>query len=613
MTAEHSVTEGSSISFVGNYLPRRCGIATFTHDLCEAVARAAGESRDVFAVAMNDAPEGYPYPPRVRFEVRQNIQADYRLAAEFLNINQVSAVCLQHEYGIFGGACGSHSLSLLRRLRRPLVSTFHTVLKEPTREQKLVLQETIRLSNRVVVMAEIARDMLKEVYQAPEEKIAVIPHGIPDVPFVDPHFYKAQFGVEGRRVLMTFGLLSPGKGLEYAIDALPDVVKKYPDAVYIILGATHPHVKAESGEEYRNSLTRRTHELGLRDNVIFVNRFVEHKELCEYLGACDIYLTPYLHEAQITSGTLAYAAGAGKAIVSTPYWHAAELLDDGRGRLVPFRNADAIAEQILDLFDHETQLHAMRRKAYNYCRSMVWPQTARAYLNLFQEATDAWIADRHREQHAAPRRKEQFDVPDVDLRHLRLLTDDTGILQHCLFTTPHRDHGYCTDDNARALIATALHWDLNHDESILPLMQTYLAFMAHALNEKTGRFRNFMSYDRRWLEAAGSEDSHGRSIWGLGMAVALAPHESTIALATRLFQTALAPTERFTAPRAWRSPCAGCRPTCAGSEAIPKSAASADYSARNSSTPSSGTCPRTGPGAKISSPTPTPSSPTCSL
>ncbi len=551
MPPTKALFDGSKIAFVGNYLPRQCGIATFTHDLCEAVATQASD-QDVFTLAINDVPEGYTYPPRVRFEIRQNVQADYRLGAEFLNLNQVSAICLQHEYGIYGGTCGSHLLSLLRRIRRPLVSTLHTVLKDPTDQQKLVLQETCRLSGRVVVMADIARGFLQDIYGVPEEKIAVIPHGIPDVPFVDPHFYKDQFGVEGRRVILTFGLLSPGKGIEYVIEALPDVVQKHPDVVYILLGATHPHVKAESGEEYRNSLMRRAHELGLRDHVIFVNRFVDYKELCEYLGAADLYVTPYLNEAQITSGTLAYAAGAGKAVISTPYWHAKELLADDRGKLVDFRESEAIAREMLCLLDNDHELNAMRKRAYNHCRQMVWKRVAHDYLDLFNEATNAWIEDHHRVKLAPkPRRKEKFDLPELDLRHMRAMTDDTSIFQHAKFTVPDRHHGYCVDDNARALIAASMHWDLNHDETVLPLMRTYLSFMHHALNEETGRFRNFMSYDRRWLEDAGSEDSHGRSLWALGVAVALCPHESQIALATRLFMNGLGATENFTSPRAW--------------------------------------------------------------
>ena len=543
-----------SIAFLGNFIPRRCGIATFTADICEAVAKQCGSKCDVFTVAMNDVVEGYAYPDRVRFEIRQAVQTDYRLAAEFLNIHQVSTVCMQHEYGIFGGTCGSHVLALLRRLRHPLVTTLHTVLKDPNEQQLVVLKEIGRLSSKMVVMSDIAFDILNDVYSIPTEKIAMIPHGIPDVPFVDPNFYKDQFNVEGKKVLLTFGLLSPGKGIEHAINALPKIVSKHPDVAYIILGATHPHVKRDSGEEYRNGLYRLVNELGLNDNVIFVNRFVAMEELCEYLGAADIYVTPYLNEAQITSGTLVYAMGAGKAVVSTPYWHAKELLADGRGRLVPFADSDAMADQVIDLLDNQVELHAMRKRAYNHCRKMVWRRVAQDYLDVFAEASESWGEKRTAIAVTSETKKgadKQDELPEVDLRQLMVMTDDTGILQHSLYATPNRDHGYCTDDNARALIVAVMYWEQTHDEAAIPLMHTYLSFLSHAMDEKTGRFRNFMNYDRTWSEAFGSEDSHARAMWSLGMATSLCPHESMIALATRLFKHGLGALESFSSPRSW--------------------------------------------------------------
>ncbi|MHC4982540.1 MAG: glycosyltransferase family 4 protein [Planctomycetota bacterium] len=546
--------ERPAVAFFSDYVPRQCGIATFTHDLCEAVALQAGNKLDVFTVAMNDVPEGYPYPDRVRFEVRESVLADYRLAAEFLNINQVTAVCVQHEYGIYGGTYGSHLLAALKRLRRPLVTTLHTILRAPSNEQRQVLKEIGRLSDRLVVMSQKAVGMLEEVYGVPKEKIAYIPHGIPEVPFVDPSFYKDHFGVEGKKVLLTFGLLSPGKGIEYAIEAMPAIVAKHPDVVYIVLGATHPHVKRESGEEYRNGLMRRAEELGISNNVMFANRFVELRELCEFLSAADIYLTPYLNEEQITSGTLVYALGAGKAIVSTPYWCAQEMLAEGRGRLVPFHSSDLIAEQVIDLLENETARHAMRKRAYNFCRKMTWKQVAQDYLNLFQDAGKAWVGRLPRIMAALREEKDtrkQDELPEVDLRHLRIMTDDTGMLQHCTYSTPDRRYGYCTDDNARALVVATMYWDQTRDEKILPLMQTYLSFLTHALDEKTGRFRNFMNYDRSWAEVIGSEDSHARALWGLGAGVALCPYESMIALATKLFLRGLPVTENFSSPRAW--------------------------------------------------------------
>ncbi len=553
MSSSARAADLPSIAFVSDYLPRKCGIATFTSDLCNAVASESDGKYDGFTVATNDVPGGYPYPDRVRFEIRQAVQADYRLAAEYLNIHQTWAVCLQHEYGIFGGTCGSHVLELLRRLRRPLITTLHTVLKKPNDQQLLVLKDICRIASRIAVMTDVAHEILHDVYSVEKEKIVTIPHGIPDVPFVDPNFYKDHFGVEGRKVLLTFGLLSPGKGIEYAIDALPRIIKKHPDVVYIVLGATHPHVKRESGEEYRNSLCRRVNELGITNNVMFVNRFVELNELVEYLGAADIYVTPYLNETQISSGTLAYAMGAGKATISTPYWYATELLADDRGRFVPFRNAKAIATQVLDLLENEVELHAMRKRAYNYSRKMLWKSVAQNYLDLFSVATDAWVEKRHVVPAGTPARSQEKadELPEVDLRHLRILTDDTGILQHCLYSTPDRAHGYCTDDNARAMIVATMYWDQTHDDAVLALMQTYLSFLTHALDPKTGRFRNFMNYDRSWSEVIGSEDSHARALWGLGMGVALCPHESLIALATSLFKQGLPASDSFASPRAW--------------------------------------------------------------
>ncbi|MGB2824978.1 MAG: glycosyltransferase family 4 protein [Phycisphaerae bacterium] len=553
MARSKALLKKSPIAFVSNYLPRHCGLATFTHDLCEAVALEGGSDHDVFAVAMNDVPEGYPYPQRVRFEVRHSIQADYRMAAEFLNINQVSAVCLQHEYGIFGGTCGSHVLAMLRRLRRPLVTTLHTVLKQPNEAQLMVLQEIGQLSDRLVVMSDLAQDILHDVYDIPVEKMVMVPHGIPDVPFIDPSFHKDQFAVEGRTVVLTFGLLSAGKGIEYAIQALPKVVDKHPEVVYIVLGATHPHVKRESGEEYRNGLLRLVAELGLKEHVIFHDRFVEAEELCEFIGSADIYITPYLNEVQITSGTLAYALGAGKATISTPYLYATEMLAEGRGRLVPFRNAEAIAEQINDLLDNESERHAMRKRAYNYCRSMVWQRVAQAYLKLFAAAGKAWVQRQHTavSGRQGQRLQKHEELPEMDLHHLRVLTDGTGILQHCIYATPNRHHGYCTDDNARALIVAAKRWQQTQDETVLPLIQVYLSFLAHAMDEKGRRFRNFMRYDRTWAELTGSEDSHARALWGLGMGVAFCPHEPMIALASRLFHHGLTVVESFSSPRAW--------------------------------------------------------------
>jgi glycosyltransferase involved in cell wall biosynthesis len=499
-------------------------------------------------VAVNDRPEGYRYPDRVRFEIRDVHVAEYRLAAEFLNHSQVDVACLQHEYGIFGGAYGSHLLELLRGLRMPIVSTLHTVLREPGPEQRSILREIARLSDRLVVMARRAITFLTEIYDVPAEKIVYIPHGIPDVPFMDADYYKDQFGVEGRKVLLTFGLLSPGKGIEYVIRALPEIVRSHPEVVYIILGATHPHVRREQGESYRQQLQTLARELGVEDNVIFHNRFVELDELCEYLGTADIYVTPYLGESQIVSGTLAYALGAGKAVVSTPYWYAEEMLADGRGRIVPFRDPAAIAAQVVDLLDNPVEMTAVRKRAYGFCRSMIWPEVGRAYLKIF----DASKKGRLRRPRVLYRRTaESFgeSLPELNLDHLFAMCDDTGMLQHAHFAIPDRAHGYCTDDNARALIVALGARTLAADPRLDRVVVATTSFLHHAFNPDAERFRNFMTYDRRWLEEIGSEDSHGRGVWALGVLVRESRRDWEQWLAMSLFRKAMRPLTAFNFPR----------------------------------------------------------------
>jgi glycosyltransferase involved in cell wall biosynthesis len=363
--------EFQRIAVIGNYLPRKCGIATFTADLCDALAAEFGDSI-CFAMPVNDTEDGYAYPPRVRFELVEDDANSYRRAADFLNLNNVDLVCLQHEYGIFGGASGDYILELLRPLRMPVVTTLHTTLQTPTPKQRRVLQEVAQLSDRVIAMAQRGAEFLRNVYSVPDAKIDLIPHGIPDVPFVDPNFHKDKFGVEGKLVLLTFGLLSPNKGIENAINALPAILTRHPNVVYVVLGATHPHVLAHEGEAYRQSVQRLAKDRGVEDHVIWENRFVSLKELTEFVGAADLYVTPYLNREQIVSGTLAYAAGAGKAVISTPYWHAEELLAQGRGVLVPFNDSAAIAEHVIELLDNEVERHAMRKRAYLYSRDSVW-------------------------------------------------------------------------------------------------------------------------------------------------------------------------------------------------------------------------------------------------
>ncbi len=537
------------IAFVGNYLPRQCGIATFTTDLCEAIA---GEHSDTtcIAVPVNDVEDGYAYPPRVRFELTEKDLESYRRGADFLNINSVDLVCLQFEYGIFGGRAGSHVLALLRDLRMPIVTTLHTILREPDAQQRRVLTEVAGLSDRLVVMTKRSAELLQEVYQIAPEKIDLIPHGIPDLPFVDPSFHKDLFGVEGKTVLLSFGLLSANKGIETVIAALPAILAKHPNLVYFIVGATHPHVLRHDGESYRLSLQRLAEEKNVEGQVIFYNRFVSLEELVEFIGAADIYITPYLNAAQAVSGTLAYTVGAGKAVISTPYWHAEEMLAEERGALVPFRDPAALAEQVIDLLDNDAKRHSMRKRAYLYGREMIWPQVARRYMESFQRA-------RTERRHftppgfvVKPLDQRPAELPPLKLDHLRRMTDDTGMFQHAIFTVPNYHEGYTIDDNARALTVSALLEELGNEETA-DLMSRYFAFVWYAFNAKTGRFRNFMNYQRSWLEETGSDDSQGRALWALGTVLGRSNTPSLQNMAGWVFEKALPAIRDTTSPRAW--------------------------------------------------------------
>ena len=537
------------IGFIGNYLPRQCGIATFTTDLCEAIATEY-DGTTCIALPVNDLEAGYPYPARVRFELTEKDIDSYRRGADFLNINSVDLVCLQHEYGIFGGQAGSHILALLRELRMPIVTTLHTILHDPDPDQQRVLEEIAALSDRLVVMSEHGREFLQKIYGVQPEKIDFIPHGIPDVPFMDPSFHKDLFGVEGKTVLLSFGLLSANKGIETVIAALPAILTRHPNVVYIILGATHPQVVRNEGETYRLSLQWLAHEKGVEGQVIFYNRFVSLEELVEFIGAADIYITPYLNEVQITSGTLAYTLGAGKAVISTPYWYAEEMLAEERGVLVPFRDPAALAEQVIDLLNNESKRHAMRKRAYLFGRAMVWPQVARRYMESFKRA-------RNERRHFTPSGfavkpldKRPGELPPLRLDHLHLMTDDTGMLQHASFTIPNYREGYSIDDNARALIVSTHLEELGSGEAF-ELASRYLAFIGYAFNTETGRFRNFMDYQRHWLEKSGSEDSHGRTLWALGTVLGRSNTPALQSMAGWVFEQALPVILKTTSPRAW--------------------------------------------------------------
>ena len=541
----------SRIAVIGNHLPRQCGIATFTTDLCEALSAEYGTAR-LLAVPVNDVEAGYVYPARVRWTLAQDQLQSYQDAAEFLNFNNIDMVCLQHEYGIFGGPAGSHILHLLRGLKMPVVTTLHTVLREPNPDQRMVMEQTAALSDRLIVMSQLSSQFLQEIYKVPGEKIDLVPHGVPDLPFLDPNFHKDLFGVEGKAVLLTFGLLSPNKGIENVIQALPRILSKHKNVVYIVTGATHPHVLRRDGEQYRTYLENLAKELGVESQVIFHNRFVSPEELVEFIGVADIYITPYRNEAQVVSGTLAYALGAGKAIISTPYWHAIELLDGRRGALVPFANPDAIAQKTLELLDTPAIRHSMRKRAYLYAREMVWKKAAQGYMGSFERARAERTRNPRVEFSAQGAVKLLDKLPAMKLDHLKRLTDDTGILQHAIFSVPNYGEGYTTDDNARALILAVLLEQLGAVTSkTTRLAFRYLSFLEHAFNPKAARFKNFLTYDRRWTESTGSEDSHGRALWALGSILGRSENRGLRGAAGRLFEVALPGTVTFTSPRAW--------------------------------------------------------------
>ncbi|MDB6027583.1 MAG: hypothetical protein JWM68_3806 [Verrucomicrobiales bacterium] len=541
----------SKVAFLGDYLPRKCGIATFTTDLRCAVATEF-PAIQCPVVPVNDLEEGYDYPPEVRFEIAEQDLPSYLRAADFLNITGVDVLCVEHEFGIFGGPAGSHVLALLRELRMPIVTTLHTVLREPNDEQRRVMRELTRLSTRLVVMSERGRTFLREIYHVPEAKIDVIPHGIPDMPFADPNFFKDEFAVAGKQVLLTFGLLSPNKGIEYALQALPEIIREFPNFVYIVLGQTHPNLLREEGEAYRLSLERLAKEIGVQKHVVFFNRFVELDELMRFIGAADIYLTPYLTESQITSGTLAYAFGAGNAVVSTPYWHAAELLAEERGKLVPFRDSKAISTAVIELLRDETLRHGMRKNAFKLGRDMIWSKVAQLYLKSFERARLDHSFVGTKSSPIKTLDEQPGHLPDLKLDHLFRLTDSTGIFQHASFIVPNFSEGYCTDDNARALVLALMLQRLGKSSQRLQAhATTYVAFLNHAFDRESRRFRNFMSFDRRWLEQVGSEDCQGQALWALGLCVSQSGQSSFQMLAAELFEQALPLVAEFTSPRAW--------------------------------------------------------------
>jgi len=534
------------IAFITTYQPRECGIATFTENLIGAMAGSISpEEMDysAFVVAMDDREESYPYPDIVKYTIRESRQTDYLKSVDFINHNADICV-LQHEFGIFGGKRGVYILPLLHRLKVPLLVTLHTVLKEPSFSEKAIMKEIAHQASQLVVMSKMAVTFLTEIYQVPRHKIRIIEHGFPAFDFGRHDFYKRKYHLENKISLMTFGLISRGKGIETVIRALPGVVEKHPEIQYIILGKTHPNVVKHSGEEYRNFLKRLVSKNKLEKHVIFIDAFLQEQELCEYLSATNIYITPYPNEAQITSGTLAYAVGSGAAVVSTPYWHAVELLHKERGVLFPFNDPDGLAAVLNDLLDHPEKRQRISRKAFNYGKKATWPLQGKRYVDAAKTAIKNYKLPRNKKENII----DPTLLPKLSLTHVKRLTDSTGILQHARYNIPNYHHGYCLDDNARALLVMTMAYSRQKEPEALNLMSVYLAFVNY-MQLEDGRFRNFLSYDRRFMDDEGSEDAFGRTIWALGFLLSHSPNDAFFQLAKRIFDLSIPRFSSLQSPR----------------------------------------------------------------
>lgn len=511
------------LAFIATYPPRECGIGTFTQHLFKSMLfneESREEGHEGFVVALNDNELTYDYPEEVKLIIRQDYQKDYLEAVKFINISGADVCILEHEFGIFGGQSGVYILPLLHRLEIPLIVTLHTILKNPSYNERAVLQEISKMAHTIVVMSHKAIEFLVTVYGVPIEKIALYEHGVPDIHF-NPATCKKEFKLENRKVLLTFGFVGRNKGIESVIKALPKVVEKYPEVLYIILGKTHPNVLRHSGEEYRIFLMRLIKTLQLEKNVVFLNEFLDESDLFKYLYLCDIYITPYLNEAQITSGTLSYAVGVGAAVVSTPFWHAAELLSDGRGKLVPFGDATALSNTLIDLFDHPKQLLDLKNKAAAYGLTITWPKTGLKYLSLAENT----VAEGPSVVAKSETPLDLLLLPTFSLNHINRMTDDTGIIQHAKFGIPNLKEGYCLDDNARALLMVLMTYRQMQNKRVLELSPIYLSYI-HYMQNPDGTFRNFLSFSRNFLDEVGSEDSFGRAIWALGYLLGNAPNDA---------------------------------------------------------------------------------------
>lgn len=526
------------IAYISTYPPRECGIATFNHNLLRAIGYdKTAVSDDSYVVAMNDSDnlDEYEYPKEVKYRIRQENQKDYIRAADYINTSLVDACIMEHEFGIYGGENGVYILPLIARLQKPLVTILHTILKDPSYMQLTIIREIAKYSSRIVVMSHRAVGFLTTIYGIPFNKIQLIEHGVPDLEAKAANPVKESLAFKGKKVLFTFGLISRNKGLETVIEALPKIVAKNPDVMYVVLGTTHPGVIRNSGEEYRESLKKLAKQLQVEDNLTFINKFVSEEQLFDYLTACDMYITPYLNEAQITSGTLSYAVGAGAAVISTPYWHAQELLADNRGRLFDFKDADTLADIVNELFADENKLALLKSNAYEYGLHLRWPNTGQVFVDVLDEAIYKSLAEKEDSN------KQIIDpdaMPSFSMAHIKRLTDDTGIVQHAKYGIPNLKEGYCLDDNSRALIMAILAYQQTKSKVALELLPIYLSYIQY-MQCDDGNFRNFLSFTREYLDEVGTEDSFGRTIWALGYLINNAPNNSYREFARELFNKSI--------------------------------------------------------------------------
>lgn len=529
------------IAYISTYPPRECGIATFNQNLMRAINSNYPERKKLldggFVVALNDSEsiQEYEYPEEVKYVVRQDHQKDYIRAANFINTSSADVCIMEHEFGIYGGESGIYILPLIHRLEKPLISILHTILREPSYVQRIIIREIADQSAKIIVMSQRAVEFLTSIYDIPVEKIQIIEHGVPDLEEPEDNPVRQLTAFKKHRVLLTFGLISRNKGLETVVKALPEIVKKHPDVMYVVLGNTHPGVIKSSGEEYRDHLKNLAAKLNVSNHLTFINKFVSEEELINYLTAAEVYVTPYHNEAQITSGTLSYAVGAGAAVVSTPYWHATELLANNRGRLFDFKNSEALAEIVNELLDNDEILNKLKENAYEYGLHLRWPQTGAEFIKVAQEACiNHDFSDKILKNSIV----DPEIMPKFSLTHVLRLTDDTGIVQHAKYGIPNLKEGYCLDDNARALIMAIMAYQRSKSKEAFELLPVYLSYI-HYMQTEDGNFRNFLSFSRQYLDEVGSEDSFGRTIWSLGYLIGCAASNSYREFAIELFQKSI--------------------------------------------------------------------------